>query len=109
MALYEHLRQLRQAAGLDQGGLAAATGIDQATVSRFETGKRLPTVVQLQVLARVLQTSMDALMNGTVNNPAPPLCRPDRCPYLQELTVLMQESAERLAAAAHRPCQEVQP
>ena len=50
--------------GLNQGGLAAATGIDQATVSRLETGKRLPTVTQLQVLAQVLQTSMDTLMNG---------------------------------------------
>jgi len=103
MALYEHLRQLRQAAGFDQGGLAAATGIDQATVSRLETGKRLPTVTQLQVLAKVLQASMDTLMNGTPNNPAPPPCRPDRCPYLQELSVLLRESAVRIAAAARYP------
>jgi len=107
MALYEHLRHLRQAAELDQAGLAAATGIDQATVSRFETGKRLPTVPQLQVLAQVLHTSMDALMNGTANS-APPPCRPDRCPYLQELATLLRESTERLAAAARCPQQEVQ-
>lgn len=107
MACYEHLRQRRQAAGFDQAGLAAATGIDQATVSRLETGKRLPTVPQLQVLAQVLHTSMDALMSGSAN-PAPLLCRPDHCPYLQELATLMRESTERLTAAARCPQQEVQ-
>ena len=107
MALHEQLRGLRTAAGFDQGGLARATGIDQATLCRLEAGKRLPTVAQLQVLAQVLHTSMDALM-GSVVTPMPPPCHPDRCPYLQELTTLMRESTERLVAAARHPQQEEQ-
>ena len=107
MALHEHLRQIRTAAGFDQVGLARATGIDQATLSRLETGKRLPTVAQLQVLAKVLHTSMDALM-GSVVTPTSPPCQPDRCPYLRELTTLMRESTERLVAAARHPQQEGQ-
>ena len=102
MALHEHLRLLRTAAGSDQGGLARATGIDQATLSRLETGKRLPTVAQLQRLAQVLHTSMDALMNGSAS-PSPSPCQPDRCPYLRELTTLMRESTKRLATAAQYP------
>jgi|GEM_PF-2214988 len=107
MALHEHFRELRTAAGFDQGGVARATGIDQATLSRLETGKRLPTVAQLQRLAQVLHTSMDALMNGSAS-PAPPPCRPDRCPYLQELATLLRASTERLVAAARHPQQEGQ-
>ena len=107
MALHERLRQLRQAAGFDQGDLATATGIDPATVSRFETGKRLPTVPQLQVLAQVLNTSMDGLMEGTAS-PSPPPCQPAQCPYLQELAALLRVSSERLTALARCPHQEEQ-
>lgn len=107
MAFHTNLRQLRKAAGFDQTALAAATGIAQATLSRLETGKRLPTVAQLQQLASVLHTSMDMLM-GRAARPMPLPCQPDRCPYLQELTTLLRASTERLAAAAQRPLQEGQ-
>jgi transcriptional regulator with XRE-family HTH domain len=48
------LRQARQARGLTQGELAARAGTSQEQVSRWESGKRSPTVDQLARLLDVL-------------------------------------------------------
>jgi transcriptional regulator with XRE-family HTH domain len=107
MKFHQRLRQLRQAVGINQTELAAVTGISQVTISRLETGRRRPTLSQLQRLADVLRTSMDDLMGRVTVIPSS--CDPARCPHVLALTTVMRESAERLAAAAQPPYQEVQP
>src|SRR5436305_10003308 len=53
-ALSDRLRELRERAGLSQSQLAVKVGRTQATVSLWESGKRMPTVPDLVVLAREL-------------------------------------------------------
>ena len=50
----ELLRQARRARGLTQAQLAARSGTSQEQVSRWESGKRSPTVAQLGKLLAVL-------------------------------------------------------
>lgn len=48
------LIEARNASGLTQQQLSAKTGIDQAILSRIETGKANPSVLTLQKLAKGL-------------------------------------------------------
>ncbi|MCL2856505.1 MAG: helix-turn-helix domain-containing protein [Oscillospiraceae bacterium] len=41
------------------------TGIDQALLSKYENGERVPTVENLTVLADYFDTSLDYLMDRT--------------------------------------------
>jgi ribosome-binding protein aMBF1 (putative translation factor) len=49
----------RMAAGLSQRELAAASGIDQAEISRIENGQANPTVQTLQALGNPLGVTLD--------------------------------------------------
>ncbi len=53
------LLQQRQAAGLSQQQLAAASGIAQADISRIERGQANPTVATLQALGAPLGVTLD--------------------------------------------------
>ncbi len=55
------IRELRQAAGLDQTSLGQAVGATQGMVSDWENERYLPRTRQLPLLASVLQTSIDEL------------------------------------------------
>ena len=46
-----NLRKLRKAHGLTQLALQMETGIEQALLSKFETGERIPPTESLLVLA----------------------------------------------------------
>jgi transcriptional regulator with XRE-family HTH domain len=50
----ELLRRARQMRGLTQGDLAARAGTSQEQVSRWESGRRSPTVMQLSRLLAVM-------------------------------------------------------
>ena len=50
-----HLANARRAAGLSLRRLAQLTGIHYSLISRFECGRRTPSVDQLQALARHLK------------------------------------------------------
>lgn len=52
------LIKARNAAGLTQQQLAAKTGIDQAILSRIETGKANPSIATLKKLARGLDKKL---------------------------------------------------
>lgn len=45
--------------------LQLRTGIDQAMLSKYETGERIPTVENLCILANFFGTSLDFLMDRT--------------------------------------------
>ena len=61
------IRKLRKERGLTQIALQMATGIDQALLSKFETGERLPTTDALIVLADYFNVSIDYLLCRTEN------------------------------------------
>jgi len=57
MSFSEILKGLREKRGLSQKELAELTGITQATVSRYESGKREPKWADVQRLAKSLNVS----------------------------------------------------
>lgn len=58
----ERVRARREAAGLSQGDLARQVFVARQTVSNWETGKTLPDVQSLMLLARLFGTSVDELL-----------------------------------------------
>lgn len=79
--LIEAIRQARLNAHLKQEDVAAMLGVDTSTISRIETGKTSPTLLQLQALA----VATDVRITYTVT------------PYIKE-TVTPILSAERQAS-----------
>ncbi|MGH3602783.1 MAG: helix-turn-helix domain-containing protein [Pseudonocardiaceae bacterium] len=53
------LRQLRKRAGLSGTEAARRVGLSQATVSRFETGRRVPTEADIRVLCQIYGVPAD--------------------------------------------------
>ena len=62
------LKELRKAKKISQIKLQIDTGIEQALISKYETGARLPTTETLVVLADYFGVSIDYLLFRT-NNP----------------------------------------
>ena len=63
----KNLRKLRKEKGLTQIGLQMQTGIDQALLSKYETGEKLPTTDNLIVLADFFTTNIDYISDRTDN------------------------------------------
>jgi hypothetical protein len=92
------LRDARARAGMTQRALARSAGTSQATLSAYETGRKVPT---LQTLGRLLRATGARLVveHGL---------RPARTPSPDELREAGRELAEVLALAEalpthHRP------
>ena len=67
----QELRRIRKERGLTQRGLADASGVDPATISLIETGKRRPHLETLDSLALVLGVEIVDLL-GKAQAPLPP-------------------------------------
>ena len=52
----------RKQAGWTQGELAEKVGVDTETISRFERGATIPSLVTLQLLSVALNTTMASLL-----------------------------------------------
>ena len=63
----KNLRKLRKEKGLTQIGLQMQTGIDQALLSKYETGEKLPTTDNLIMLADFFNTNIDYILDRTDN------------------------------------------
>jgi len=61
----ENLKKIRKENNLTQLALQLKTGIDQAMLSKYETGERIPTVENLCILANYFGTSLDFMMDRT--------------------------------------------
>lgn len=59
------IRDLREDRDMRQSDLAQATGIDQRTISNYETGKTLPDAYALVKLADFFDVSIDYLLCRT--------------------------------------------
>lgn len=57
------IRRLRKMRGLTQEEFAAALGMSQASISRFETGERKPDVDDLIRIARFFGCKVDDLID----------------------------------------------
>ena len=62
-----NLKKLRKQAGLTQISLQMKTGIEQALLSKFENGYRIPPTETLMQLADFYNVSMDYIMGRTDN------------------------------------------
>lgn len=62
-----NLKLLRKKRGLSQIALQMKTGINQALLSQFETGKRIPPTDSLLILADFYQVSIDYILKRTDN------------------------------------------
>jgi transcriptional regulator with XRE-family HTH domain len=60
----DRLRDARQAAGLSQSGLSERSGLPKPTLSRYENGHVLPSLVTLRRLADALGVAEAALLPG---------------------------------------------
>lgn len=60
-----NLKLLRKSKKLTQIALQMATGIDQALLSKFESGKRLPTTEALLILSDYYNVSIDYILCRT--------------------------------------------
>ncbi len=63
------IKDLREDRDMRQSDLAAATGIDQRTISNYETGKTMPDAYALIRLADFFDVSIDYLV-GRVDTDA---------------------------------------
>ena len=62
-----NLKQLRKSKGITQIALQMATGIEQALLSKYENGERVPPTETLIRLADFNNVSMDYIMCRTDN------------------------------------------
>ena len=63
--MHNRIRDLREDMGLRQSDLAERTGIDQRTISNYETGKTTPDAYALIKLADFFDVSIDYLVGRT--------------------------------------------
>ena len=62
-----NLRKLRKERGLTQIALQMHTGIEQALLSKYETGERVPPTETLLILAEYYGVSLDYILCRTDN------------------------------------------
>jgi len=65
--LENNLKLLRKQRGLSQIALQMETGIEQALLSKFENGIRIPPTETLMVLADYYGVSIDYILKRTEN------------------------------------------
>ena len=63
--MQNNLRKLRKEKGLSQSAVQMQTGIEQALISKYENGERVPPTETLMQLADFYGVSMDYIMGRT--------------------------------------------
>ena len=61
-----HIRENRKRFTLSQDELAEMTGVQRQTVSKWETGKKVPTLDEALKLCDVFHIGLDELIDGTL-------------------------------------------
>ncbi len=62
-----NLKKLRKEKGLTQIAVQMQTGIEQALISKYERGERIPPTDALIILADFFDTNIDYLLDRTDN------------------------------------------
>jgi transcriptional regulator with XRE-family HTH domain len=68
----DRLAGAREAAGLDQKGLAAKLGVKQAVIAGWENDLKEPRANRLQMVSGILGVSMSWLLTGAGEGPEAP-------------------------------------
>lgn len=71
MTLGEKIRYARKACGLSQTQLAEKLCVSRSAIAKWETDKGLPDVENLKLLARLLNVSLDSLLDDREGADAP--------------------------------------
>ena len=79
------ISQLRRAASLTQAELAEKLGISYQAVSSWERGSNMPDIGKLLDLARILNTTVDALLSA--QEPATPVPEKEEAPQAAPATI----------------------
>ena len=66
MTLGEKIREARRKCGLSQEQLAEKLSVSRSAITKWETDKGLPDVGNLKILARLLNVSVDHLLDETL-------------------------------------------
>ena len=82
------IKDLREDMDLRQSDLAAATGIDQRTISNYETGKTAPDAYALIKLADFFNVSIDYLVGRRKKDLS---FRPQKNALIEEIQQLLEE------------------
>lgn len=67
--LGRRIQELLDQKGISRKEFAAMTGLTEAAISRYVTGKREPRAVTLSLIANALGVSMDDLLGTPCDNP----------------------------------------
>lgn len=68
MSLGENILKLRKKKGLSQEQLGEKVNVTRQTISNWELDETAPNPEQLKVLSKVLNVSIDELLNNDINN-----------------------------------------
>lgn len=66
MNFSEKLRQIRKSEGISQEELAERIGVSRQAVTKWETGKGLPDIENMTILAEIFKVTLDELVSGNL-------------------------------------------
>lgn len=66
MDFSEKLRQIRKSEGISQEELAERIGVSRQAVTKWETGKGLPDIENMTILAEIFKVTLDELVSGNL-------------------------------------------
>ena len=93
----EKIKDLRKKQGLTQARLAEILHVGKTTVSKWESGKNLPQLMELKNMSSLFQVSSDYLL-GLSGRPSPQCEEEQKCAVLMDYFYQL-ESAERMQSA----------
>lgn len=93
--LHLNIKLARKKKGLTQAELGAILGVTFNTVSGYETGRAVPDVNTLAMIAQALDTTVNALMSIPENDESPSLDRLTRIIEKQQDLIVSQHQFER--------------
>ncbi|MCM1441856.1 MAG: helix-turn-helix domain-containing protein, partial [Roseburia sp.] len=64
MNFSEKLKEIRKKEGLSQEQLAEKIGVSRQAITKWETGKGLPDVENMVIIAEIFKTTLDDLLRG---------------------------------------------
>ena len=66
MDFSEKLKQIRKSEGISQEELAERIGVSRQAVTKWETGKGLPDIENMTILAEIFKVTLDELVSGNL-------------------------------------------
>lgn len=66
MDFSERLKEIRKSKGLSQEQLAEKIGVSRQAITKWETGKGLPDVENMVIIAEIFKTTLDELLRNSV-------------------------------------------